>query len=252
MLEKLPLTNVLFIDIETVRGERSLSKMRPAHLSAWKIKASQLMKKPQEEFEEGEFEQVYKDNAAFFAEFGKIVCISVGLIIRKGKETDLSIKLNSYYGDDEAHLLEEFAHMMAQYFNNPSRHFICGHNIKEFDIPFLCRRMVINGIKLPNLLSLEGKKPWETAYMLDTMVLWKFGEYRSFASLKLLTAVFDIPSPKDDIDGSEVGRVYWEDEELPRIVKYCEKDVLAVIQLVMKFKGLSLFDESNIISVTKV
>lgn len=251
MLDKLPLTNVLFLDIETVCGERDLSKMRPALLSAWKIKASQILKKPQEEISDEEYENTYKEKAAFYAEFGKIVCISVGLIIRKGKESDLSIKLNSYYGDEESSMLQDFAEMMSQYFNNPSMHFICGHNIKEFDIPYLCRRMVINEINLPNLLSIQGKKPWETAYLLDTMLLWKFGEFKSFASLKLLTAVFDIPSPKDDIDGSEVGKVYWEDEELTRIVKYCEKDVLAVIQLMMKFKRLSLFDDSNIISVTK-
>ncbi len=251
MLDKLPLTNVLFIDIETVCGERDLTKMKPSLLGAWQIKASQLLKIKPDELKEEESNQLFKDKAAFYAEFGKIICISVGLIIRKGKESDLSVKLNSYYGDDEAALLRAFSEMMSQYFNDPNKHYICGHNIKEFDIPFICRRMVINGLDLPNLLSIQGRKPWETAYLLDTMTLWRFGAFKSYASLKLLTAVFDIPSPKDDIDGSEVGKVYWEDEELARIVKYCEKDVLAVIQLMMKFKRLSLFDKSNIISVTK-
>ena len=136
-----------------------------------------------------------------------------------------------------------------QYFNDVNKHFVCGHNLREFDIPYICRRMVVQGIKLPALLQLHGKKPWETKYLLDTMDLWKFGDYKHYSSLKLLTAIFGIPTPKDDIDGSEVGRVFWEDKDIERIAIYCEKDVIAVIQIMMKFKRMDTFEANQITSL---
>ena len=122
---------------------------------------------------------------------------------------------------------------------------LSGHNIKEFDVPYVCRRMLVNGIKLPNILNIFGKKPWEVLN-IDTMDLWKFGDYKSYTSLKLLAALFGIATPKDDIDGSDVGKVFWIDNDLERIVTYCQKDVLTVAQLLLKFKGLPLLDDDQV------
>jgi len=246
-----PIHRILFLDIETVCGEKDFSKLKPELASVWKIKASQLLKKPAEEIEAEELDNYYQDRAAIYAEFGKIICISVGFINVLPKNNSV-VKVKSYYGDDEKELLEAFSTLLNNHYSDSKNSYICGHNIIEFDIPYICRRLLINGQKLPNILRIQGKKPWELSFMLDTMQLWKFGDYKAYSSLKLLTAVFDIPTPKDDIDGSEVGKVYWKDEDLKRIVVYCEKDVVAVIQLMMKFKGLPLFEEKQIESVTKL
>jgi DNA polymerase elongation subunit (family B) len=164
-------------------------------------------------------------DAAIFAEFGKVVCISAGYIYnKKGKE---HLKLKSFYNDDESILLNDFSSLLASW--NKLDRTLCGHNIKEFDIPYIARRMLINGIPLPDMLNIAGKKPWEVQF-LDTLELWKFGDYKNFTSLNLLTAVFDIPTPKDDIDGSMVGSVYYETGDLKRIASFCEKDVIATTQ----------------------
>ena len=126
---------------------------------------------------------------------------------------------------------------------------MCGHNLREFDIPFICRRMVIHGLNFPEILKISGKKPWETKFILDTLELWRFGDYKNYTSLKILTKLLNVPSPKDDIDGSEVGRVYWKEENVDRIATYCEKDVLAVIQLMMRYRNLPLLDSMNIVHV---
>ena len=139
--------------------------------------------------------------------------------------------------------------MVEQYYNNPNKHFFCGHNLREFDIPYICRRMVIHQMKLPNSLDISGKKPWETKHLLDTLEMWKFGDYKHYTSLNLLTNLFGIPSPKDDIDGSEVGKVYWNEKDLARICVYCEKDVLAVVQLLLKYMRQPLLEEEQIIHV---
>ncbi len=246
-----PIHRILFLDIETVSGDKDLSKVKPELASAWKIKASQLLKKPAAEIEAEELDLFYQDRAAIYAEFGKIICISVGFINVIPKKSSV-VKLKSFYGDDEAELLKEFSDLLNRHYSDPKNSYLCGHNIVEFDIPYICRRLLINGLELPKLLHIQGKKPWELSFMLDTMQLWKFGDYKAYSSLKLLTAVFDIPTPKDDIDGSEVGKVYWKEEDLKRIVVYCEKDVIAVMQLMMKFKGLPLFEAEQIESVTKI
>ena len=248
MIDQLPLNNILFLDVETVSGTHLLEELSDEMRYIWTLKASQLLKKPKDEIEEQELNQFYQDRAAIYAEFGKIVCISAGLIVIEGKDK-LSVRLKSFYGFDEKKLLEEFAELMNQYFNDATKHFVCGHNLREFDIPYICRRMVVQGIQLPNLLKLHGKKPWETKYLLDTMDLWKFGDYKHYSSLKLLTAILGIPSPKDDIDGSEVGRVFWEEKDIERIAIYCEKDVIAVIQIMMKFKRMDTFEANQITSL---
>ncbi len=248
MIERLPINNVLFLDVETVSGTHLFDELSPEVQYLWTLKASQLLKKPVDEIEEEELSAFYQDRAAIYAEFGKIVCISAGLIVNEGKDKR-TVRLKSFYGFDEKILLEEFAELMSQYFHNPDTHYICGHNLREFDIPYICRRMVVQGIALPKMLQLYGKKPWETKYLLDTMDLWKFGDYKHYSSLKLLTAIFGIPSPKDDIDGSEVGRVFWEEKDVERIAAYCEKDVIAVIQIMMKFKRMDTFEPNQITSL---
>jgi len=249
MIDTLSLTHILFLDVETVSGTHLLNELSEEMQYLWKLKAAQVLRRPYGEFEEGQFEAAYQDRAAIYAEFGKIVCISVGLVVDTGKDGKLGVRLKSFQGYDEGKILSDFAELMNQYFHNISTHYMCGHNLREFDVPYICRRMVVNGIELPKMLQLHGKKPWETKYLLDTMDMWKFGDYKHYSSLKLLTGIFGIPSPKDDIDGSEVGKVFWEEKDVDRIAAYCEKDVLAVIQIMMKFKRMDTFEASDVTSL---
>ncbi len=248
MLEKLDITNVLFLDIETVSGQGSYEDLDDRFKALWRIKCKSVLRNYDEEVEEEQGALLYTERAGIFAEFGKIVCISVGIVVRDAAQ-GLSVRLKSFADDDEAVLLTDFARLVEQFYNNPMKHHFCGHNIREFDMPYICRRMVVNQLVLPKILDISGKKPWETKYFLDTMELWKFGDYKSYTSLNLLTALFGIPSPKDDIDGSQVGKTYWEEKALPRIAAYCEKDVLAVVQLVLKYKRLPLLEEAQIAHV---
>jgi uncharacterized protein YprB with RNaseH-like and TPR domain len=123
--------------------------------------------------------------------------------------------------------------------------YLCAHNGKEFDYPYLIRRILINGLEVPSILNLSGKKPWEVNH-IDTMELWKFGDYKHYTSLELLATVFGISSPKDDINGSDVGRVYWQENDLQRIVKYCQKDVVTIVNLLLRFKGKPMMGEESI------
>ncbi len=191
----------------------------------------------------------YEEKAGIFAEFGKIVCISAGYIKGFGQD-DSEFRLKSFYGDDERALLQSFADMLAQHFYHLDKHAICGHNLKEFDVPYICRRMIVNRVSLPTLLDIGGKKPWQTPHLLDTLEQWKFGDYKNYTSLDLLTAIMDIPSPKDDIDGSEVARTYYKDKDLPKIVRYCEKDVVSVAQLYLRFNNIDLIDPTAVTSKT--
>ncbi len=245
MIEQIDLHQILFLDIETVSEKATFGELKDNFKSLWETKAKQLLKPAENDIQEAFFEDSYKNRAAIFAEFGKIVCISVGFISNKNQE--IGAKFKSFANEDEKQLLSDFSELMNKYYNNPEKQFICGHNVKEFDVPYICRRMIIHQMALPKMFDLHGKKPWETKHLLDTMELWKFGDGKAFSSLKLLTAVLDIPSPKDDIDGSEVGRVFWEENDLPRIAKYCEKDVLAVMQLLLRFKYQPLLTEEQIV-----
>ena len=160
--------------------------------------------------------------------------------------TPSEVRVKSLAGEDEGRILEDFSRVLVNHYNDPENSRICGHNIKEFDIPFLCRRMVINQIRFPPVLDISGKKPWQTSHILDTMDMWRFGDYKNYTSLDLLAATLNIASPKDDIDGSMVGTIYWKDDDIDRIVNYCQKDVVSVIQVMMKFAGLPLFSEDSI------
>lgn len=237
MIEKINLESILFLDIETVPEHKDFSELSETKQALYEAKTAYQRK------DEVSPEEFY-ERAGIWAEFGKIVCISVGYINFKGSERKLRIK--SFYGE-EKDLLIEFKQLLENHFNS-AKHLLCAHNGKEFDFPYIARRMLIHGISLPNLLQLFGKKPWEVPH-LDTMELWKFGDYKHFTSLKLLTEVFGIPSPKDDIDGSQVRGVYYDEGDIDRIITYCEKDVIAIVQLFLRFRQEELLDEDEILVV---
>jgi 3'-5' exonuclease len=237
MLQNIDLTRILVLDIETVPQVASYDELPENWKKLWDKKANTLNYNKSEQTPDS----VY-NRAGIYAEFGKIICISVGFFNRSGNFWQFRVK--SFYGEDEKMLLQEFSEMMTRYFNDPD-HLLCAHNGKEFDFPYLCRRMLLNGLSIPNILNISGKKPWEVQH-IDTMELWKFGDYKSFTSLDLLAASFGIPTPKDDIDGSMVWQVYWQQKDLERIKIYCQKDVVTVAQLVLKFRNEELLNEENI------
>ena len=235
MLDKISFQTVLFLDIETVPQVYEYTALSEEMKTLWD-KKTRFFKK-----ENDTPEDIYK-RAGVYAEFAKIVCISLGFIEKQNNENTFHIK--SLYGDDEKKILIGFNELLATRYSKKTV-LLCAHNGKEFDFPFLARRMLINGIKLPEALDMAGKKPWEVNH-LDTLELWKFGDYKNFTSLNLLAAVFNIPTPKDDMEGSQVAQVYWEEKNLERIVTYCQKDVLTVAQLLLRFKGEELIDDKNI------
>jgi 3'-5' exonuclease len=232
-----PLHTILFLDIETVSQYATFAELPEEWAALWRLKAENMLRdKPAATPEE-----VY-GRAAIYAEFGKIICISCGVL--SGPPADRKLLLKSFAGDDEKELLLNFYELLHRW-GSENQKYLCAHNGKDFDFPYLCRRMIIHGIKLPSVLNLSGKKPWEVPH-LDTMELWKFGEYKSFISLNLLAHTLGIPTPKDDIDGSQVGEVYWSQRDLPRIVTYCQKDVVTVAQVYLRFHGEPLILPENI------
>jgi 3'-5' exonuclease len=236
MLKKVQLDKVLFLDIETVPQVYQFQDLdeKPKELFEMKTRFMQN--------DEKSFESLYNERGGIYAEFGKIVCISVGFVHKTSHGKQLRMK--SFYHDDEETLLKQFKNLLDEKYNSPY-HILCGHNAKEFDFPYICRRMLINGIELPETLNISGKKPWEIAH-LDTMELWKFGDFKAYTSLALLCHVFNIPTPKDDISGADVARVYYEEKDLERIKVYCEKDVVALIQLFLRMRGDALVDDCDI------
>ena len=234
MLSKLHLENILFLDIETVPEQESFSELNDTKQELWDAKSRYQRK---DEFTAEEF----YDRAGIWAEFGKIICISVGYFKNQG---DLRhFRVTTFFGD-EVKILKDFKNLLITHFSQ-AKHLLCAHNGKEFDFPYIARRMIIHNIELPYKLNLFGKKPWEVPH-LDTLELWKFGDYKNYTSLKLLTNVLGIPSPKDDIDGSEVYRVYYEENDIDRIIRYCEKDTVAVAQILLRLRGERLLDEDEI------
>jgi DNA polymerase elongation subunit (family B) len=235
MLEKVRLERMLFLDIETVPQEYAYEKLDDKTRELFEAKT-----RFQAERDNKPYEEVYADRAGILAEFGKIVCISVGFV--NDTPTGKQIRMKSFYHDDEETLLKNFKDLLE---NSDKFQILCGHNAKEFDFPYICRRMLIHGIRLPDVLDIAGKKPWEISH-LDTMELWKFGDFKAYTSLALLCHVFNIPTPKDDISGADVARVYYEENDLERIKVYCEKDVVALIQLFLRMRGDALVDEGEI------
>jgi uncharacterized protein YprB with RNaseH-like and TPR domain len=234
MLENIPISNILFLDIETVPQYKRYEEVPQTLAGLWNKKCEVLKMNP----EQTSPSEIY-NRAGIYAEFGKIICISCGYFT-----PDKKFRVKSFAGHDEIKLLIEFCGMLHSSFSTPNK-LLCAHNGKEFDFPYICRRLLINTLPLPIILNIAGKKPWEIAH-LDTMELWKFGDYKSYTTLNLLAAIFGIPTPKDDIDGSEVWKVYWEENNLERIVKYCQKDVLTVAQIFLKFRGEDLIEEVDV------
>ena len=246
-LQNLNLSNILVFDIETVSGYAHFLDQPATMQKLWELKSQQIQRnKPSEEVLSPEAS--YPEYAGIYAEFGKIVCISVGIFRFHHEKQQWQLFLKSYYGHDERQVLMEFNEMLDKYYFNTKIHIICGHNIREFDVPYLCRRTIINRLPLPQAFDITGKKPWETEHLLDTLNLWKFGDFKSFTSLKLLCGVFNIPTPKDDIDGSEVGKTYWQENNLERIEIYCKKDVVATAQLLLSYRRENLLSEEQIIT----
>jgi predicted PolB exonuclease-like 3'-5' exonuclease len=233
MLKDVKLNNVFVIDIETVPQKENFSEL-PNHLKELWERKSRYQRKDQQTADE------FYENAGIWAEFGKIVCISIGIYHLERKQIHLRVR--SFAHDDETVVLKQFISLLNKQTKNLQ---LCAHNGKEFDFPYLCRRMLINGFAIPAQLQIAGKKPWEINH-LDTMELWKFGDYKSYTSLNLLAAVFDLPTPKNDIDGSMVKGVYYQQRDLLRITKYCENDVITTAQLLLRFKGLPIITQENI------
>ena len=242
-MQKSDLLKIMFLDIETVPQTSDYSQLSPELAHLWEDKFQQIHKRMPEKFsEETTAAEGFNVSAGIYSEFGKIVCISVGFIHFQG--VDMHFRTKSFSGDNEKQLLVDFSQLIHK-FCISREHTLCGHNIKEFDIPYICRRMLINGLSLPPIFQIAGKKPWEITF-IDTLELWKFGDYKNYTALKLLTAVFGIPTPKDDIDGSQVAHVYYQDKDIKRIANYCQKDVVATAQVFLRLNGMELIKTENV------
>ena len=237
MLHRISLEHILFLDIETVPQFENYHDLDATTQQLWEQKTQYQRK---EEFTA----EAFYDRAGIWAEFGKIICISVGFFKMKGDVRNF--RVTSFHGEENT-LLREFKNLLETHFNKP-QHLLCAHNGKEFDFPFIARRMIIHGISLPFKLNLFGKKPWEVPH-LDTLVLWKFGDFKTFSTLKLMAHVLGIPSPKDDIDGSQVRDVYYEKNDMDRILQYCEKDTITVAQILLRLRNETLLEADEILSV---
>jgi uncharacterized protein YprB with RNaseH-like and TPR domain len=237
MLKRIKLENVLFLDIETVPLYANFYELDDTSKLLWDQKTKYQRK---DEFSPEEF----YDRAGIWAEFGKIICISVGYFVFKGDNRNF--RITTFHGEEDS-ILKEFKILIETHYNK-SYHLLCAHNGKEFDFPYIARRMIIHKIDIPFKLNLFGKKPWEVPH-LDTLELWKFGDYKTYTSLKLMTHVLGIPSPKDDIDGSEVCDVYYKEKDIDRIIRYCEKDTIAVAQIILRLRNEELLEEDEIITL---
>ncbi|MFN2395242.1 MAG: 3'-5' exonuclease [Bacteroidales bacterium] len=240
MLKNINLKKILFLDVETVPMVHDFELLPDAFKELWTKKAERVRGDQNKTADE-----LFNERAGIYSEFGKIVCISAGFFFEDGH--DLKFRCKAFYSDNEAQLLTEFSDMLNMSFNAPDN-YLCGHNSREFDFPYIARRMLVNRIPLPDVINLQGKKPWEVTH-LDTMELWKFGDYKNYTSLALLAAVFGIPTPKDDIQGSDVARVYWHEHDLERIAVYCNKDVVTTARLYLKYAFAGELKDENIESV---
>jgi len=235
------LTRVLFIDIETVPAFSTFENLSEGMQAEWERKARTLR-----QTEPGDTPpSLFTERAGIFSEFAKIVCISLGTLYKH--DDTWKIRLRSLAGHNERDILSDLCHVIEKMSANAKDVWFCGHNIKEFDIPFICRRFVINGLSLPHCLQLSGKKPWEVPH-LDTMEMWKFGDNKNYTSLSLLAQVLGVPSPKGDMDGSMVGKTYWAQGDIQRISDYCVQDVLAVARVFLKLKGIPIAPEPEVVA----
>ena len=227
------LKEILFIDIETVSVTPDFSSL-PAGLQAEWAKKTKVTKSMPEGISDPA--ELYTERAGIYSEFAKVVCIGFGSMQQQGEIWKMRLK--SLVNDNEKKLLTDFCEMLTKFTAHHRDMKFCGHNIKEFDIPFICRRLVINNVPLPQPMQMMGKKPWEVTH-LDTMEMWRFGDHKNFTSLSLLAEILGIPSPKSDMDGSMVGHAYWQDNALARIGAYCLQDVLTSAKVYLRLKGIT-------------
>lgn len=236
MLENLNIEEILFIDIETVPLAKEYKELTDKWRDLWAHKM-------QFSISNGEPVEELYERAGIYAEFGKVICISAGYVTQKQGEFFFRVK--SFHDDDEKKLIKDFFNAL-QKFSRAGKRRLCAHNGQEFDFPYIARRALVHNLRLPKILDIAGAKPWEIKeQLIDTLQLWKFGDYKHYTSLSLLCELFNIPTPKDDIDGSQVAKIYWEENDIDRIVKYCEKDTLAVANLLLKYKGNKIIHAEN-------
>ena len=240
-MNNIPLENLFLIDIETVSEVNNFNGLSDEWKELWNEKIHKALP------ENITTDEYYPLRAGIMAEFAKVVCISFGYF--RTENNVLQLRIKSFYSDIEKGILENFIKTLYHLHAINSHWCFAGHNIKEFDIPFLCRRMLINNLSIPPFMDFQNMKPWDNP-VTDTLHLWRFGDYKHYTSLKLLAAALGVPSPKDDIDGSMVGQVYWEEKNLERIVTYCQKDVVTVANVLLRFKGMPLLEEQNIVIVS--
>jgi 3'-5' exonuclease len=237
MLENLNIEEVLFLDIETAPLTPEFANLSEKWKKLWEHKMQYYI-------DNGEPAEGLYNRAGIYAEFGRIICISAGYVIHKKGETFFRVK--SFHDNDEKALIKGFFAAWEKFYQAGKRR-LCSHNGQEFDYPYISRRALVNNLKLPPILDISGSKPWEIKdNLIDTLQLWKFGDYKHYTSLSLLCELFNIPTPKDDIDGSQVARIYWEEKDLNRIIRYCEKDTLAVANLLLKYKGEQIINPENV------
>lgn len=234
------LKDILFLDIETIGCVESYSQLSERLKTQWARKATFLKK------QEGQSdEELFHERAGIYAEFGKIIVVAVGKYF-ENENGELSLRLKCFADHDEQKMLSDFKNMLEKL--DPVTK-LCAHNGKEFDFPYLSRRLLINNMSLPTLLNHAGKRPWEVPH-LDTLEMWKFGDYKHYTSLDLLTAIFNIPSSKGVMDGSKVNSVYYQEKDLKKISEYCMSDVIAIAQLYLKMKGMDIIPEGNIVQAS--
>ena len=237
-MQHIQLENLLLIDIETVPERERFDELSEEWKKLWEEKVHRSLP---ENTTAAEF---YSERAGVMAEFAKVICISIGYF--KWESDRLTLRLKSFYGHDERILLQDFLQTVTKMESGNNRWSFTGHNIKEFDIPFICRRLLVNGIPIPPYLDFQHMKPWETN-ILDTFQYWRFGDYKNYTSLNLLAAALNVPSPKDDIDGSMVAEVYYKEKNLQRIVTYCQRDVVTTGNIVLRFKNIPVLDNDVVV-----
>ena len=228
MLANISIEEIIFIDIETVPLEPEFNGLNEKWKQLWEHKM-------RFQINNDEPVEVLYNRAGIYAEFGRIICISAGYVTQKDEE--LFFRVKSFYDEDEKILIDNFFSALKAFAKAGKRR-LCAHNGQEFDYPYIARRALVNNLQLPKIFDIAGSKPWELKdQLIDTLQLWKFGDYKHYTSLSLMCELFNIPTPKDDIDGSQVAQIYWEDKDIERIVRYCEKDTLAVANLLLKYRG---------------
>lgn len=228
-----PFYNVMIVDVETVPIVPTFDQLSEPLQRHWSRKAAQWQ--PETPFEPSET----WERAGIYAEFGKIICISTGILA--GNEEHPILHIRSFEGPEDE-LLRNFFVFCNEL--QPER--LAGHNIREFDIPYICRRSFIQQVPLPPLLAhMQAKKPWESP-LIDTLQFWKFGEFKNFVSVDLLCTLLGIDSPKQTMSGQDVAQVYWQERNRQRIIDYCEHDVLAVAHLLLRLMGTQTMNKSNI------